>query len=87
MDREKLNVRDIAAEPHGTQDTEGVAYDGEQINLSNFMMTGRELLSRRGTQQSRKEDEIRQDLAHQSLFFYSIETFSRNNYGRIAEIS
>ena len=85
MDREKLNGNETAA-------TEGAensldAGTGEQINLSDFMITGRQLLSRRGSRQSRKEDEIRQDLVHQRLFFYSIETFSRNKSGPIAEFS
>ena len=70
---EKLNGNETAA-------TEGAensldAGTGEQINLSDFMITGRELLSRRGSEKSRREDEVRQDLVHQRLFFYSIETF------------
>jgi len=85
VDREKLNGNDTAA-PNGTENTPD-AGTGEQINLSDFMITGRELLSRRGSQQSRKENEIRQDLVHQRLFFYSIETFSRNKSGPIAEFS
>ena len=82
---EKLNGNETAATEgrENTPDTE----TGEQINLSDFMITGRELLSRRGSQQSRKEDEIRQDLVHHRLFFYSIETFSRNKSGPIAEFS
>ena len=85
VDREKLNGNEAAA-------TEGAenyldAGAGEQVNLSDFMITGRELLSRRGSQQSRKEDEGRQDLVHQRLFYYSIETFSRNKSGPIAEFS
>lgn len=51
------------------------------------MMTGRELLSRRVSRESQREDEVRQDLVHQRLFFYSIETFSRNKSGPIAEFS
>ena len=85
VDREKLNGNDTAA-PNGTENTPD-AGTGEQINLSDFMITGRQLLSRRGSRQSRKEDEIRQDLVHQRLFFYSIETFSRNKSGPIAEFS
>ena len=83
--REKLNGNETAASgnAHSTPD----AGTGEQVNLSDFMITGRELLSRRGSEQSRKEDEIRQDLVHQRLFFYSIETFSRNKSGPIAEFS
>lgn len=85
MDREKLNGNGIAdalnAEKCAPDDADA------QINLSDFMMTGKELLSRRGSQQQRREDEIRQDLVHQRLFFYSIETFSRNKSGPIAEFS
>ena len=85
VDREKLNGNETAA-------TEGAensldAGTGEQINLSDFMITGRELLSRRGSEKSRREDEVRQDLVHQRLFFYSIETFSKNKSGPIAEFS
>ena len=85
MDREKLNVNETAATEGAENSLDAGA--GEQINLSDFMITGRELLSRRGSQQSRKENEIRQDLVHQRLFFYSIETFSRNKSGPIAEFS
>ena len=85
MIREKLNGNETAA-PNGTENSLDAGADG-QINLSDFMITGRELLSRRGSQQSRKEYEIRQDLVHQRLFFYSIETFSRNKSGPIAEFS
>ena len=85
MIREKLNGNETAASgnAHSTPD----AGTGEQVNLSDFMITGRELLSRRGSEQSRREDEIRQDFVHQRLFFYSIETFSRNKSGPIAEFS
>ena len=85
MIREKLNGNETAA-PNGTENSLDAGADG-QINLSDFMITGRELLSRRGSQQSRKEYEIRQDLVHQRLFFYSIETFSKNKSGPIAEFS
>lgn len=85
MIREKLNGNETAA-TEGAENTSD-AGTGGQINLSDFMITGRELLSRRGSQQSRKEYEIRQDLVHQRLFFYSIETFSRNKSGPIAEFS
>ena len=85
MDREKLNENGSsdapAAEKSAPDDT------GAQINLSDFMITGKELLSRRVSQESRREDEIRQDLVHQRLFFYSIETFSREKSGPIAEFS
>ena len=85
VDREKLNGNDTAA----TEGRESTLDAGtvEQINLSDFMITGRELLSRRGSEKSRREDEVRQDLVHQRLFFYSIETFSRNKSGPIAEFS
>ena len=85
VDREKLNGNETAA-TEGKENTPD-AGTVEQINLSDFMITGRELLSRRGSQQSKREDEIRQDLVHQRLFFYSIETFSRNKSGPIAEFS
>ena len=85
MDREKLNGNDTAA-TNGAPNTPD-AGTVEQINLSDFMITGRELLSRRGSEKSRREDEVRQDLVHQRLFFYSIETFSRNKSGPIAEFS
>lgn len=85
MDKEKLNGIDTAA-PEGAENTLGVGAV-EQINLSDFMITGRELLTRRGSERSRREDEVRQDLVHQRLFFYSIETFSRNKSGPIAEFS
>lgn len=85
VDREKLNGNETAAK-EGAENSLDAGADG-QINLSDFMITGRELLSRRGSQQSRKEDEIRQDLVHQRLFFYSIETFSRKRSGPIAEFS
>ncbi len=85
VDREKLNGNDIAAaDSAGAPDAN---QDSAPLNLSDFMITGRELLSRQGSQKSRKEDEIRQDLVHQRLFFYSIETFSRNKSGPIAEFS
>ena len=85
MDKEKLNGQDGAVSPA----LQGAPGEGalEPVNLSDFMITGRELLSRRGSEQSRREDEIRQDLVHQRLFFYSIETFSRNKSGPIAEFS
>ena len=85
MDRKKLN----GVESTVPTEAEKCAPDdaGAQINLSDFMMTGKELLSRRGSQQQRREDEFRQDLVHQRLFFYSIETFSRNKSGPIAEFS
>lgn len=85
MIREKLNGNETAS-TEGAENSLDAGADG-QINLSDFMITGRELLSRRGSQQSRKEYEIRQDLVHQRLFFYSIETFSRNKSGPIAEFS
>jgi len=85
VDKEKLNGQDGAVSPA----LQGAPGEGalEPVNLSDFMITGRELLSRRGSEQSRREDEIRQDLVHQRLFFYSIETFSRNKSGPIAEFS
>ncbi|MDY6275674.1 MAG: hypothetical protein SPL41_11730 [Succinivibrionaceae bacterium] len=85
MDREKLNGNETAA-THGAESApdEGAQ---ETVNLSDFMITGRELLTRRGSEKSRREDEVRQDLVHQRLFFYSIETFSRNKSGPIAEFS
>ena len=85
MDKEKLNGQDGGVSPA----LQGAPGEGalEPVNLSDFMITGRELLSRRGSEQSRREDEIRQDLVHQRLFFYSIETFSRNKSGPIAEFS
>lgn len=85
VDREKLNGNDTAAtnSAPNTPDAGTV----EQINLSDFMITGRELLTRRVSERSRREDEVRQDLVHQRLFFYSIETFSRNKSGPIAEFS
>ena len=85
VDREKLNGNETAA-THGAESApdEGAQ---ETVNLSNFMITGRELLTRRGSEKSRREDEVRQDLVHQRLFFYSIETFSRNKSGPIAEFS
>ena len=85
MIREKLNGNETAA-TEGAENTPDAGAE-EQINLSDFMITGRELLSRRGSEQSRKDNEIRQDLVHQRLFFYSIETFSRNKSGPIAEFS
>ena len=85
MIREKLNGNETASR-EGAENTSD-AGTGGQINLSDFMITGRELLSRRGSEQSRREDEIRQDFVHQRLFFYSIETFSRNKSGPIAEFS
>ena len=85
MIREKLNGNETASRV-GAENTSD-AGTGGQINLSDFMITGRELLSRRGSEQSRREDEIRQDFVHQRLFFYSIETFSRNKSGPIAEFS
>ena len=85
VDREKLNGNETAA-THGAESApdEGAQ---ETVNLSDFMITGRELLTRRGSEKSRREDEVRQDLVHQRLFFYSIETFSRNKSGPIAEFS
>ena len=85
VDREKLNGNETAA-THGAESApdEGAQ---ETVNLSNFMITGRELLTRRGSEKSRREDEVRQDLVHQRLFFYSIETFSKNKSGPIAEFS
>jgi exodeoxyribonuclease-1 len=83
---EKLNGQDTPHSAHGN----GSAEAGEcstPINLSDFMMTGRDLLSRNSSRKSRREDEIRQDLVHQRLFFYSIETFSREKSGPIAEFS
>ena len=85
MIREKLNGNETAA-TEGAENTPDAGAE-EQINLSDFMITGRELLSRRGSEQFRKDNEIRQDLVHQRLFFYSIETFSRNKSGPIAEFS
>ena len=85
MIREKLNGNETAS-TEGAENSLDAGADG-QINLSDFMITGRELLSRGGSQQSRKEYEIRQDLVHQRLFFYSIETFSKNKSGPIAEFS
>ena len=85
MIREKLN----GIESTVPTEAEKIAQEGAgaQINLSDFMMTGRELLSRRVSRESQREDEVRQDLVHQRLFFYSIETFSRNKSGPIAEFS
>ena len=86
MAEEKLDGQDT---PHSAQGN-GSAEAGEcstPINLSDFMMTGRDLLSRNSSRKSRREDEIRQDLVHQRLFFYSIETFSREKSGPIAEFS
>ena len=85
VDREKLNGNGIADAPAAESSAEDIA--GTQINLSDFMMTGRDLLSRRGSEESRRDDEIRQDLVHQRLFFYSIETLSREKSGPIAEFS
>jgi len=85
VDREKPSGNETAA-TNGAPNTPD-AGTVEQLNLSDFMITGRELLSRQGSQKSRKEYEIRQDLSHQRLFFYSIETFSRNKSGPIAEFS
>lgn len=85
MTKEKLN----GIESTVPTEAEKIAQEGAgaQINLSDFMMTGRELLSRRVSRESQREDEVRQDLVHQRLFFYSIETFSRNKSGPIAEFS
>lgn len=85
MTKEKLN----GIESTVPVEAEKIAQEGAgaQINLSDFMMTGRELLSRRVSRESQREDEVRQDLVHQRLFFYSIETFSRNKSGPIAEFS
>ena len=85
MIREKLNRNETAATV-GAENTPDAGAE-EQINLSDFMITGRDLLSRRGSVESRREDEIRQDLVHQRLFFYSIETFSREKSGPIADFS
>jgi len=85
VDREKLNGTGSADTPVAESSAEDIA--GAQINLSDFMMTGRELLSRRVSRESRRDNEVRQDLLHQRLFFYSIETFSRNKSGPIAEFS
>ena len=86
MAEEKLNGHDAPLAPQGN----GSAEAGESsapVNLSGFMMTGRDLLSRKVSRQQRRDDEIRQDLVHQRLFFYSIETFSREKSGPIAEFS
>lgn len=85
MTKEKLN----GIESTVPVEAEKIAQEGAgaQINLSDFMMTGRELLSRRVSRESQREDEVRQDLVHQRLFFYSIETFSREKSGPIAEFS
>jgi len=82
---EKPDVNNTGA-PDGAQITDA-PQDEAPINLSDFMITGRELLSRRVSRESQREDEVRQDLVHQRLFFYSIETFSRNKSGPIAEFS
>ena len=86
MAEEKLNGQDAPLAPQGN----GRAEAGESsapVNLSDFMMTGRDLLSRNSSRKFRREDEIRQDLVHHRLFFYSIETFSREKSGPIAEFS
>lgn len=85
MTEEKPDVNNTGA-PDGAQITDA-PQDEAPINLSDFMITGRELLFRRESEKARKEDSIRQDLVHQRLFFYSIETFSRNKSGPIAEFS
>lgn len=85
MTEEKPDVNNTGA-PDGAQITDA-PQDEAPINLSDFMITGRELLFRRESEKARKEDSIRQDLVHQRLFFYSIETFSSNKSGPIAEFS
>ena len=85
MTEEKPDVNNTGA-PDGAQITDA-PQDEAPINLSDFMITGRELLFRRESEKARKEDSIRQDLVHQRLFFYSIETFSKNKSGPIAEFS
>ena len=85
MTEEKPDVNNTGA-PDGAQITDA-PQDEAPINLSDFMITGRELLFRRESEKARKEDSIRQDLVHQRLFFYSIEIFSSNKSGPIAEFS
>lgn len=86
MAEEKLDGPDSAhtTPVNGSGDA---ADSGNPINLSDFMITGRDLLSRNASSKSNKENELRQDLVHQRLFFYSIETFSRSKSGPIAEFS
>ena len=86
MTEEKLDGQDSAhtTPVNGSGDA---ANSGNPITLSDFMITGRDLLSRNTSKKSKRENELRQDLVHQRLFFYSIETFSRNKSGPIAELS
>ena len=63
MIREKLNGTGGADTPAAEKSAPDDG--GTEINLSDFMMTGRELLSRRVSRESQREDEVRQDLVHQ----------------------